>query len=398
MSTRVPGVGRTPGVGRVGSGGRAARGRWWERIGPSTYARDNTIARMTILCTGARCRPNPADASVAVCDYPVGGEFHLKLIDTRTGHTIKEITKDRGGLPQYSNGNGCWNPAGTHIIFQVQAGVNAFYPVGRDPGWGTGCNFYDYNVATDTLTALTADTFPTTVETQWARFQPIIYSATGLIYTYRYLDQPGTDGGGRWQLRTATYTAATPALSSDAAYLDPSVPGWGYYIAPFGLFPADHATFPNRVLVAGTLDSLTQSPRHMKLYAVVAPSTKTKFAAVVHEDAWNEGCAIAPDGTVWMASNGNGILHESSDLENEVTTREYQQVAADGSTYTEYTGFNLSSQPEYVGDDGESIYYGVANMQHSAFTSDGRTVFAGLVVKNAAATVIGYRVVKVELA
>jgi hypothetical protein len=392
MTARTPGVARGVGSGRTMPASRSERPRWYTTVGGSASARNSEIARMTVLCTGLRARPCPTDASVALCDYPVGGQFHLKLIDTRTGRTLKEITLGRVGLPQYSCGNGCWNPAGTHIIFQVQAGVNAIYTAGRDPGFGTGCNFYDYTVATDTVTALTADTFPTEVETQWARFQPLLYSATGLLYTERYLDQPGTEGSGRWRLRAATYTAATPELTNDTLYLNPITLEWGYYIVPMGLFPASHPYFANMVLVAGTLDSFEQLPRQMKLYAVSTPSTKVKFGAVVHADAWNEGCLIAPDGRIWMASNGNGILHGSSDLENEVTTREYQVIATDGATYTEVSGFNRAGASEAVGAG-----YGIANFQHGGAAPDGSFLLAGLVKKNALGVLTHYRVIRLDL-
>jgi hypothetical protein len=362
---------------------------------------------MTYLCPGLRARPNlvattvkidddttvtyPAGA-IAVCDYPTEDTFQLKLVDTRTGHTIKEITKDRVGLPPHSNGNGCWNPTGTHIIFQVQAGTNIHYGP-RDPGWGTGCNFAVYELATDTITMLTNDDFPGDAELQWARFQPIWYSATGIIYTYRYAEQTGTEGSGRWQLRASTISlAGTPEITADVVYLDPQSLGWGYLIIPFALFPSGHP-FQNRFLVAGTLDSLTHLPRHMKHYAVAAPSTKTKFAAIVDEESWNEGANLAPNGEMYFAPNGTGLLPATSGITDELTTREYGKYSADGSTYTELTGFNVAGMPEYVGD-----VYGMANMQHGAFSADGRTIYAGMIVKNLAGTVVAYNVVKVDLA
>lgn len=356
---------------------RSSRTRWYTRPGGSVAAKAGSTTRLTLLrLAGMRARPNPVAPNVVLYDYPLSPTwFELAMCDARTGQNIAQVTLGRGEIPHLSNGNGAWSPDGQFIVFQVQAGTTPYIPTGRDAGYGSECDFWAYRLADGALTQLTSHTLGIEGQTVRAWFQPMFISPTQIMYTFRYADLSGTEGTGRWQLRVATWTVTNnvPALSNDVVYCDPFTLGWGYYIVNMGLFPATHPTYPNRVLVAGTLDY--QQTSSMKIYAV---NTTTKIGPIapVHPNAWEEGCSLNPiTGEIAQVSNGTGLLMQTSDLLNEPTTREIQIIDATGTSYDEITSYNLPGSPSYGGPVRMA-----ANLQHSSWSPDGRTLYAGLVV------------------
>ncbi|MBI5155308.1 PD40 domain-containing protein [Candidatus Poribacteria bacterium] len=319
----------------------------------SRAARSSRIKSTRVIQeSGARPRFSPNGKNI-IFDRKNTDGFYDVYIMTAHGEGARTLTEGHAGIGQRHNGNAVFHPDSGFIVFVSEEGEHAQKEMKYlgDPGLGLFCNLWATDLTGSHFWRLTDTPIKKDLRDRTAVKGCVnpVFSDDGrtLVWTERF-DRGGHHNWGQWRLKTAQFAAAegTPRLDGARELFRPSaVNPSANYVTAMGFYPDGR-----RILVAGNLDG--QHEYGMDLYALDLSTGKT--ANLLSTPAfWEEGAAIAPDGSsiVFMsnASSRHKLDFANANWSAQPTERDYWLLSSDGSAPERLTYFNEPTAPEYLG-------------------------------------------------